>query len=391
MIVRVPKEERTRFLTASYESSNDSRLSFKALGLHLYLLGKPDDWDANEDDLVKRHEDGKASVRAGIAELLQYGYMHRQRITDDRGRVIRWRLDTYESPLLNPYFSPDCEKRNVGKRNVEPDSGFPDVGFPDVGFPDVGNQHVTNTNSNYNRSEQLLSEGDSERTPAQDDATPPTVPETPTPAIEEPPVPQNPLRISLADQMAARAARAQQIKDQLPEEIYDPPSVAALRLRAAQAQLPDAPPPSSKRKPDVDKTYVKQRLSSEGYIKSGTGTTAVEVYYERFSAYDAEAKLTAPQQDDLVKACTDLEKLRAVVEEYSRRPYKARNVKLILDWYSKGIQENGNGNSRPNSAQSSQQRPANERRALGKAPSVTRQQAKDLFANHYLYNQNAAQ
>ena len=140
----------------------------------------------------------------------------------------------------------------------------------------------------------------------------------------------------------------------------DPPSKAELRLRAAQAQLPDVPPPT-KVKPKVDKTYVKQRLSDEGYIKTGEGKTAVEVYYERFSAYRDDSRLTAPQQDDLVNACTDLAKLRTVVEAYSRKPYKARNIQLILDWYKNGVTENGNGNSRPNSTQSNSEKPYNQR------------------------------
>lgn len=226
---------------------------------------------------------------------------------------------------------------------------------------------------------------DHARTPAQDDPTAPTVSETtptaPAPVIEEPPVPESPVRITRAQIRDAQAALA---KAQLPEEIYDPPSKVTLRLQAAQAQLPDVPPPANP-KPKVDKTYVKQKLSDEGYITAGTGSTAVEVYYERFSAYNAESRLTAPQQDDLVTACTDLAKLRTVVEAYSRKPYKARNVQLILDWYAKGIQENGSNQS--NSAQDKpyNQRAHNERRALGSAPSIGRQQAKELFKDHYLY------
>jgi len=130
----------------------ESRLSYKAIGILMYVLSKPDNWEANEDDLVKRHDDGRASVRAGIAELIDHGYMHRCRVVDERGRVIRWRLDTYESPALNPNFYPQSENRTVDT----PGCDFPQVenqimdspqfDFPQVDFPQVENRTLTITN-----------------------------------------------------------------------------------------------------------------------------------------------------------------------------------------------------------------------------------------------------
>ena len=226
--------------------------------------------------------------------------------------------------------------------------------------------------------------GDTERPPETVSSTVlNTKTETEIQVVEDTLVPEKTVRITRAQILDARA---KQIKESLPAGIEDPPSKIELRLRAAQSNLPNVPT-LTKAKPQVDKTYIKQKLTDDGHIPAGTGTNAVEIYYERFSAYNTDARLTAPQQDDLVRGCTDLAKLRAVVEEYSRRPYKARNIKLILDWYSKGIQENGNGSNRPNSTQSNQHRPANERRALGKAPAVDRNKAKEMFANHYLYQQ----
>ena len=152
MIIREERGNGNRYFVAGYDAMGESRLSYKAIGILMYVLSKPDNWEANEDDLVKRHDDGRASVRAGIAELIDHGYMHRCRVVDERGRVIRWRLDTYESPALNPNFYPQSENRTVDT----PGCDFPQVenqimdspqfDFPQVDFPQVENRTLTITN-----------------------------------------------------------------------------------------------------------------------------------------------------------------------------------------------------------------------------------------------------
>lgn len=84
--------------------------------------------------------------------------------------------------------------------------------------------------------------------------------------------------------------------------------------------------------------YVdKHRFCDTGYIAAGTGQTAVEVYYERFDVRQTSARLNAVKEDDLMRLCPDLDKLRDVVTAYSRTSYQPGNLKLILDWYRDGI------------------------------------------------------
>ena len=56
---------------------DDSRLSFKAVGLLCYMLRLPDDWDFTLEGLAKKHRDGLASVRSAMAELEAAGYVTR--------------------------------------------------------------------------------------------------------------------------------------------------------------------------------------------------------------------------------------------------------------------------------------------------------------------------
>lgn len=74
-----------------------------------------------------------------------------------------------------------------------------------------------------------------------------------------------------------------------------------------------------------------------GFVPAGTGQNAVQIYYERFPIQNGAARLTPPQETDLVAHCPDLERLREVVTAYSRTNYKPGNVQLILDWYASGV------------------------------------------------------
>jgi hypothetical protein len=86
--------------------------------------------------------------------------------------------------------------------------------------------------------------------------------------------------------------------------------------------------------PHIDRTHFDP---ATGYVSPGQGSTAVEVYYERFDICSREARLSPPKEDDLVRLCPDLHKLREVVTAYSRTSFRLGNLQLILDWYHKGV------------------------------------------------------
>lgn len=155
MIVRTIKSG--DYFSLSRTAVRDGRLSYKALGLHTYLMSKADNWRAMESELVGAHEDGRTSVRSAIQELIKYGYMVRVRVVNDKGQVVDWRLDTYEAPDLNPYFVPGEEPTTVTEREGdEPESDFPTVDypesdFPQVDFPQVENETLIKRESNKER------------------------------------------------------------------------------------------------------------------------------------------------------------------------------------------------------------------------------------------------
>lgn len=144
MIYRTKKNAANPYFMLNRAAINDDRLSYKAIGIHSYIMSKPNNWEANEVDITSRHTDGKAAVRSGVQELLQYGYMIRVQIRKDK-KIVGWRLDTYECPELNPYYT-EGQPLDYVVENL--DSENQNVADLDSDFQDVGNQDVGNRNTN---------------------------------------------------------------------------------------------------------------------------------------------------------------------------------------------------------------------------------------------------
>jgi len=104
---------------------NETGLSWKAKGILIYLLSKPDGWTVRENDIVKHSADGLKATKAGIKELINQGYMFRRKIRDDKGKYRGWETIVCEVPFTEMPFS--------------------DVGLSDVRLSDVRKSHPTNT------------------------------------------------------------------------------------------------------------------------------------------------------------------------------------------------------------------------------------------------------
>lgn len=94
-IVRVKKRE--RFVTIDKTGIEDETLSFKATGLLVYLLSKPDNWTISYRHLATIKKEGAHAIREALKELADAGYLHRQKIQGVGGL---WRTEQvlYETP-----------------------------------------------------------------------------------------------------------------------------------------------------------------------------------------------------------------------------------------------------------------------------------------------------
>ncbi len=78
-ILRVVKNKEHPYVMLNMAALNDPRLSWKAKGLHSYLMTKPDDWKVYLSELIKHSTDKRVSTGEGIKELERYGYIVKQR------------------------------------------------------------------------------------------------------------------------------------------------------------------------------------------------------------------------------------------------------------------------------------------------------------------------
>lgn len=106
MIIRVCHDRDNPYFLLNRAASEDDRISFKAVGIHTYLMSKPDDWTVQETDLAQRHTDGAASVRSGLKELKEAGYVEVVSIRDEGGRITGWETHVYEVAKIHNVENP---------------------------------------------------------------------------------------------------------------------------------------------------------------------------------------------------------------------------------------------------------------------------------------------
>ncbi|MCD8821218.1 conserved phage C-terminal domain-containing protein [Staphylococcus gallinarum] len=122
-------KESGNFVTVNKNFIHDNNLSFKAKGILLYLLSRPDDWQIYETEILKHTLDGKDSLKSGIKELEEVGYVVRTRKRNDKGHLTGYEYLVYEQSNHN---------------------GISYLGLSDDGKTDNGKSAPTNNNSTNN-------------------------------------------------------------------------------------------------------------------------------------------------------------------------------------------------------------------------------------------------
>lgn len=86
-----------KFATINLTAEEDKGLSWKAKGIHTYLISRPDGWEVHLTEIEKRSTDGRDGVRAGLVELHKAGYLdwHQK---NESGKFFKTQYDIYEVP-----------------------------------------------------------------------------------------------------------------------------------------------------------------------------------------------------------------------------------------------------------------------------------------------------
>ncbi|UUV27082.1 MULTISPECIES: DnaD domain-containing protein [Lysinibacillus] len=171
-IVRVVKNK--DYTVINNTSLYDTKLSWKAKAIHVFMLSKPDDWTFHNSELTQWATDGDTSFDTGLKELKKYGYVKKERRRGKNGK-FEWVTVVYEVPQLDGEQEQPIDKQPLpdspsmeNPPMVEPYPEKPSMEDPRVEKPLVENQGLLNTNipsTDLLSTDRLINNNDDEKEP----------------------------------------------------------------------------------------------------------------------------------------------------------------------------------------------------------------------------------
>ena len=144
----------------------DRNLSCKACGLLSKMLSLPEEWDYTTRGLAAICKDGVDSIGTALKELETLGYLVRNRLRDDKGRIRDTEYIIYETPHLPvpatdapDTETPDMDTPDEAPQNpASPHTENPDMDVPSTEEPCPGNRPQLNTNPTIYSKNQITDE-----------------------------------------------------------------------------------------------------------------------------------------------------------------------------------------------------------------------------------------
>ena len=96
-IAELKKSLQSGYTYVNNEIFHDRELSYKAKGLFCQMLSLPDNWDFKENGIKVLATDGISSVRSGLKELINKGYLIREPIREGN-LIVDWQYTLIDSP-----------------------------------------------------------------------------------------------------------------------------------------------------------------------------------------------------------------------------------------------------------------------------------------------------
>lgn len=172
-IVRAPRPK-SSYTQIRNEVLRDARLSFRALGVLVEVLSRPDNWSTRAESLAQGRKEGRDAIRAALGELKTAGYLvHIKNRDPDTGQISTVSMVYDEA-------RPSTDRDDGATEDGKPAPGFPATGEPDAGEPTVGVPGAIRTPETNTLKEDSSSAGASsssthaaprQRTSDEDDAT----------------------------------------------------------------------------------------------------------------------------------------------------------------------------------------------------------------------------
>ena len=133
--------ERTRDYTVmSNHHLRNHELSLKAKGLLSMMLSLPDDWNYTTRGLAKICKEGVDAIGNALRELETAGYIVRNQLRDQQGRISDTEYVIYEQPQPRQPETPGPD--TAVPDTAVPDTAVPDTAVPDTAVPDTENPYL---------------------------------------------------------------------------------------------------------------------------------------------------------------------------------------------------------------------------------------------------------
>ena len=91
------KNLQTGYTPVNNEIFHDKNISYKAKGLFCQMLSFPENWDFKENSIKALATDGISSVRTGLKELMEKGYLVRKPIREGN-LIVDWEYTLIDCP-----------------------------------------------------------------------------------------------------------------------------------------------------------------------------------------------------------------------------------------------------------------------------------------------------
>ena len=130
-------DKRRDFTVIANHVFKDHTLSAKAKGILVEMLSLPENWDYTLKGLAILFSDGIDSIRQGIRELEEHGYVVREQKRDSKGRLGGMGYVIYETPHLVE----KCEPASITLMEELPTAEIP---TEDSSAEEMATQYNTN-------------------------------------------------------------------------------------------------------------------------------------------------------------------------------------------------------------------------------------------------------
>ncbi|WP_372409106.1 MarR family transcriptional regulator [Streptomyces luteireticuli] len=134
-VVHIRHRHTSHFVVIGNHLAQHPHLSLVARGLAVYVQSLPDGVTIGIKDLTRRFKEGADTISAALRELEKAGYLERERVRTDRGRVVtvtRW----HECPqpairhAVEPRLAPVPEPAQAPAPDREPEPPLPPLDQP---------------------------------------------------------------------------------------------------------------------------------------------------------------------------------------------------------------------------------------------------------------------